>query len=182
VSVSHGLAFPLQFPSPLSELNLLSILSLLNFASGYRVPLHKQAGRGAWDSIRALVFSLYISSAVGGDGDLLSAKGMQKIGDGQIAELMGVEIHVERPHESITGLTIGELGGPMYELVGLVKTTLNETGEILARSGYPDLGTFVVEALQEGLKVRDDKDPGKEVDVVLERVRSCQCLLHGICS
>lgn len=64
----------------------------------------------------------------------------------------------------------------MYELVGLVKRTLNETGEMLAQSGYPDLGTFVVEALQEGLKARDEEDPGKEVDIVLEQVCSYQCL------
>ncbi|KAF7362057.1 Queuosine salvage protein [Mycena venus] len=40
VSGHHGLAMPLNFPSPGAELNLLSILSLLNFGSGYRAPLH----------------------------------------------------------------------------------------------------------------------------------------------
>ncbi|KIK81242.1 hypothetical protein PAXRUDRAFT_832980 [Paxillus rubicundulus Ve08.2h10] len=146
VSSNHGLKFPLKFPSVLSELNLLCVLSLLNFASGYRVPLHQQTGRGAWDNIRALAFGLYLSSATGQD-DLLSAKGMKSITPQQVAEFLSVNIHVERPHEELPGVTIGELGGPIYELVNLIRTTLNETGEILEQSGVPDLGSFVLRSL-----------------------------------
>ncbi|KAF8135636.1 hypothetical protein EV363DRAFT_1321178 [Boletus edulis] len=146
VSIKHGLHFPLKFPSVLSELNFLSVLCLLNFASGYRVPLHEQTGRGAWDNIRALVFNMYLSS-VTGQGDLLSAKGMKKLTPQQIAELMSVKIYVERPHETLPGVTIGELGGHVYDLVKLISTTLNETGEILERLGMPDLGSFVLQSL-----------------------------------
>ncbi|KAH7920925.1 hypothetical protein BV22DRAFT_1073174 [Leucogyrophana mollusca] len=148
VSASHGLAFPLKFPSLLSELNFLSILSLLNFASGYRVPLHEQTGRGAWDNIRAFTFSLFLSSATG-QGDLLSARGMQTISEQQVAEILGVSVHIERPHETIPAVTVGELGGPIYELVKLISATLNQTGHILQQSGYPDLGSFVAECLKE---------------------------------
>jgi len=169
VSPIHGLAFPLKFPSVLAELNLLSILSLLNFASGYRVPLHAETGRGAWDSIRAFVFSLYLSSSVGND-DLFSAKGMQAIDDAKVAELMRVNVHVERPHETIPGVTVGELGGPMHELVKLIVGTLNEAGEALDNMGYPDLGSFVVEALKEGEKARSDSNVDAQIDVLLERV------------
>lgn len=171
MSASHGLALPLNFSSPLAELNLLSILSLLNFGSGYRVPLHQETGRGAWDSIRAFVFSLYLTSSVAGEGDLLSAKGMENIDSGKVAELMRVNIHVERPHETIPGLTIGELGGPLYELVTLITKTLNETGNVLVRMGYPDLGSFVIEALKEGNKAKSDCSVDAQIDVVLERVR-----------
>ncbi|KAH7915229.1 hypothetical protein BJ138DRAFT_1077926 [Hygrophoropsis aurantiaca] len=148
VSVSHGLAFPLKFPTLLSELNFLSILSLLNFASGYRVPLHEQTGRGAWDNIRAFTFSLFISSATG-SGSLLSAAGMQTISEQQVAEIMGVSVHIERPHETIPGVTVGELSGPMFELVRRISATLKETGEVLQQAGYPDLGSFVAECLKE---------------------------------
>ena len=146
VSSNHGLHFPLKFPSVLSELNFLSVLCLLNFASGYRVPLHEQTGRGAWDNIRALAFGMYLSSATG-QGDLLSAKGMRTVTPQQIAELMSVKIYVERSHETLSGVTVGELGGPVYDLVKLISTTLNETGEILERSGMPDLGSFVLRSL-----------------------------------
>ncbi|KAK0437496.1 hypothetical protein EV421DRAFT_1892137 [Armillaria borealis] len=143
VSKLHGLAMPLNFSSPLAELNVLAILSLLNFGSGYRVPLHEATGRGAWDSMRALVLSMYIT-----DEGLLTARGMQSADVGKVAELMRVNIHVEKPHESIPGVTVGELGGPMYELTTLITGVLNETGDILVGAGYPDLGTFVAQALE----------------------------------
>lgn len=146
VSGKHGLHFPLKFPSVLSELNFLSVLCLLNFASGYRVPLHEQTGRGAWDNIRALVFGMYLSSTTGED-DLLSAKGMRTTTPQKIAELMSVKIYSERSHETLPGVTVGELGGRVYDLVKLISTTLNETGEILQRSGLPDLGSFVLRSL-----------------------------------
>ena len=170
--ISHGLALPLNFPSPLSELNLLSILSLLNIASGYRVALHQETGRGAWDSIRAFVLGLYLGSATDGEGDLLSARGMQTLSEAKIAELLGVSLHTEEQHESIQGLTIGQIGGPGWELVQLLKTLLTETGKDLVNGGYPNLGSFVAEALKEGENAsRERSDPAIAADVVLERVR-----------
>ncbi|KZT19712.1 hypothetical protein NEOLEDRAFT_1151825 [Neolentinus lepideus HHB14362 ss-1] len=165
VSGNHGLVFPLKFSSPLAELNFLSVLSLLNFGSGYRAALHAQTGRGAWDSIRALVFSIYI-----GEAELLSAKGMQGLEEGKVAELMGINVHVERPHESIPGVTVGELGGPGYELVKIVTNTMTSAGDALVNAGYPDLGTFVVEALKEGERVGKATGQLVDVDVVLERL------------
>lgn len=161
VSAQHGLALPLKFSSPLDELNVISILSLLNFGSGYRVPLHVETGRGAWDNIRLLIFSMYIGST---EDDLLSAKGMQRLSESKIAELMRVNVYIEKPHENIPGVTVGELGGPLYELVKLISGVLVTTGELLEKAGYPSLGAFVVEALKEGA--------GKTnaVEVVLDRV------------
>jgi hypothetical protein len=163
---------PLNFPSPLSELNLLSILGLLNTASGYHIPLHQETGRGAWDSMCALVFGLYLSSATDGEGDLMSARGMQDLGEAKLAELLGVSLHTERPHDTIQGLTVGQIGGPGWELVQILKTLLNETGKILVNGGYPNLGSFVAEALKEGEKVvREKGDPTAAAEVVLEQVR-----------
>ncbi|KAG6832495.1 hypothetical protein H0H87_001420 [Tephrocybe sp. NHM501043] len=169
VSKAHGLALPLNFSSPLDELNLLSILSLLNFASGYRVQLHSEVSRGAWDTIRAFAFSLYLSSSIDG-GDLLSANGIATIDATKVAELMGVNVYVERPHDTIPGLTVGHLGGPMFEVVNLVTGVLNETGEVLGNMGYPNLGAFVAEALKEGAKAPPSPDGAQELDVVLERL------------
>ncbi|TFK44569.1 hypothetical protein BDQ12DRAFT_673224 [Crucibulum laeve] len=168
VSAYHGLALPLKFSSVLDELNLISVLSLLNFASGYRVPLHVQTGRGAWDSIRALVFSMYITSSI--EDDLLSAVGMKSIQDAKIAELMNVQLHVERPHETISGVVVGELGGPLYDMVKLVTGVLNETGAILSNSGYPNLGAFVAEALNEGAKAGTGKGSDFLMEFVVERL------------
>ena len=162
VSQARGLKFPLKFSSYLDELNVLSVLSLLNFGSGYRAPLHAATGRGAWDTMRALVLSLYLGSATG-EGDLLSAKGMQKISLVMVAELLRIDLHVERPHGTLPGVTIGELGGPLHELVKLITDVLNETGRLLVEYGYPNLGSFVLAALEEGKKAGDEA-----LEVVLE--------------
>lgn len=95
---------------------------------------------------------------------------------------MGVNIHVEKPHESIPGVTVGEVGGPIHELVQLLRTLMNETGNVLVNSGYKDLGSFVLEALKEGEKVaRQSNDQAAAAEAVLERV-SCKSSLSRFCS
>ena len=149
-------------------------------ASGYRAPLHREIGRGAWDSIRALVFGLYLSSESDGEGNFLSAMGMQTLSEAKIAELLGVSLHTERQHEHIPGLTISQVGGPGWELVQLLKTLLDETGKVLVNGGYPNLGSFVAEALKEGARVAQEKaDPAVAADVVLEQVRCRHSIIGG---
>ncbi|KAM6502386.1 hypothetical protein JOM56_002363 [Amanita muscaria] len=109
--------------------------------------------------MRALVLSLYLTSATG-EEDLLSARGMQNIQVGQVAELLRVNVHVERRHETLAGVTIGELGGPLYELLKLITEVLNETGQLLIEYGYPNLGSFVLKRLEES----------SELEVVLEQI------------
>ena len=166
---AHGMALPLNFSSVAQELNVLSTLSLLNFASGYRVPLHIATGRGAFDNIRAFVFAAYISSSSDA-GDYFSARGMSEISATTVADLMRVTgaIHVERPHEQIPGVTVGELGGPVWEIVQIIARTLNETGQALVNGGYPDLGSFVLEALKEDEKAT--AAGAEPCEVALERV------------
>lgn len=171
LSGSHGVAFPLNFPSPLAELNFLSILALLNFGSGYRVPLHRENGRGAYDNIRALLFAAYLSGTdEAGQPAFFSARGMAAAQEVTIAELMRVSVHVERAHETIAGITVGELGGPLYEFVRLVTNTLKETGEILVSRGCPDLGTFVLQCLQEAERAGKARGGEPDPDVALEGI------------
>ncbi len=166
VSKAHGLAFPLQFPSLAAEINFISVLALLNFGSGYRVPLHEQTDRGAWDNIRGLCFSLFITSSV--DVDYLSARGMEVITEQIVAEHMRVSIHEERPHESIPGVTVGELGGPVHQLVKLITNTLKETGGVLVRGGYPDLGSLVLQSLEGARNANKNGPP--DFDLVLDKI------------
>ena len=91
---------------------------------------------------------------------------------------MRINLYVEHSHELISGVTVGELGGPLYNLVQMITAVLNETGEILDNSGYQNLGSFVAEALQQAGKSRDiSGDAG--VEVVLERVWVLPYLLLG---
>ena len=170
LSTAHGVHMPLKFPSVAAEVNLISILSLLNFAHGYRVPLRRATRRGAYDTIRALVFSLYLSSDAEAGGGLMSARGMRSVSRAAVADLMQLTnyVHVERSHPTIPALKVGQLGGPLYELVGLVTKVLNETGEFLVKGGYLDLGTYVLEALKEGERVGQER--GVDVETVLHQV------------
>ena len=162
LKVNHGQLLPLKYPSIAAELNVMSILTVLNMASGYRVPLHKATGRGSYDNIRMLVMALYLSSTV--ETDYMSARGMVALDNQKVADLMGVlkHIHVEAPHKSIPGVVVGELGGPIFELVRVITKILNETGQALQSGGYPDLGTYLLEAL---------KTAKGDPDIVLQQVR-----------
>ena len=162
LKANHGQLLPLKYPSIATELNVMSILTVLNTASGYRVSLHKATGRGAYDNIKMLVMALYLSSTV--EVDYMSVRGMVALDQQKVADLMGVlkHIRVEAPHKTLPGVVVGELGGPIFELVRLITRILNETGEALQGGGYPDLGTFLLEALE---KAKGDPD------VVLQQVR-----------
>jgi len=77
-------------------------------------------------------------------------------------------LHVEKAHPTIPGLTIGEMGGPLNELVNEVTRVLNETGTILTVRGYSNLGDFVLDALKKGqISEGGPVDP----EVVLDEVR-----------
>ncbi|KAH6914105.1 hypothetical protein BKA70DRAFT_1260467 [Coprinopsis sp. MPI-PUGE-AT-0042] len=140
-------ALPLKFASALDELNVLSVIALLHFGSSFDYPLRNQTKYGAANAIKALVFSMYISSNTT-EGDLLSAQGMSSIEEAKVAELMGVNVMVEKPHPTLVGVTIGELGGPLKRYVELVTRSINATGEMLMAAGYPNLGSLVAESLK----------------------------------
>jgi len=167
LSESHGVAMPLQFPSVAAEVNLITLLSILNFGHAYRVPLKEATGRGAYDTMRAFIFGLYLSSSDG--DDLLSAEGLKGLTRGRVADLMQLtgHLHVEKAHPTIPGLTVGELRGPLNELVNEVTRVLNETGSILLAKGYSYLGDFVLDALNKGqISQGEPVDP----EVVLDEV------------
>jgi len=89
----------------------------------------------------------------------------------KVAELMGINLHTEKPHPKIPGVVIGELGGPLYDLVQLVTQALNETGSILVSGGYPNLGSFILEALKEGERAQVNKGTGyAALETALERI------------
>ena len=114
------------------------------------------------------MFGLYLTSSTG-HGNLLTAKGMQTITEHQIADLMSVNLHVEKAHREIPGLVVGKLGGPIFDLVKLIVTTLRETGEILESIGDSDLGSFMMRSFKEASAVKS-ADPNASVDVILSKV------------
>lgn len=46
LAIDSPMRMPVRFDNLAQELNFIALIDLLNFGSGYRVPLHKHTGRG----------------------------------------------------------------------------------------------------------------------------------------
>lgn len=46
LAIDTPIRMPLKFDTLAAEVNFIAVIDLLNFGSGYRVPLHELAGRG----------------------------------------------------------------------------------------------------------------------------------------
>lgn len=129
---------PLKFDNLIQEVNLIALAELLNFGSGYRVELKRLTKRGAFDTIRALVMSFHISQTD------LSAKGLESMTIDGIANMAQLPMIEEVDHPSLEGVQIGQRT-KLARMVGEIVQILNNTGEVLRRGGYQNLGTFAIE-------------------------------------
>lgn len=132
----------------LDELNFLSILTILNFLSAYRIALHERTGQGAYDGIRRFVLGCYISSMQEERTSPLMAEGMVNLTEHRVSELLNVPVMVEKDHPTLP-VKIGERDAEATEIVGLVLQTMQETGGILQKQGKKDLGTWVADTLRQ---------------------------------
>ncbi|KAJ9123040.1 hypothetical protein QFC22_001229 [Naganishia vaughanmartiniae] len=168
---SHGVSFPLTFPTVKSEINFLAVLSLLNTLSAYRAPFHAATGQGAYQNVIKLLFGLYISSSNDdeqGAAGLLSARGLETLDAQTIEGIWGVSSFEEKPHPDLPGVTVGTRSGVMNEIVQLVLRVCQDTGRILRDAGWADLGEFVASVLREaeGLEVAKEE----QADWVVQQV------------
>ncbi|SGY62855.1 BQ5605_C007g04744 [Microbotryum silenes-dioicae] len=150
----HGLRLPLRFDSAHEELNLIAyvalVLSLLNFLSGYREPLHRLTQRGAFSNILSLVLSAHLSAGDSSSSSLLSAKGMRNATLTQISSMAQIQTHQEKPHPTLGPVVkVGEKDDDAFEILELIVRVLNRTGEVLKKEGKEDLGHWVQQALLE---------------------------------
>ncbi|KAK0523419.1 hypothetical protein OC835_006267 [Tilletia horrida] len=147
----HGVSFPLTFPSIATEVNFLSILALLNTLSAYRRAFHEVTGQGAYQNVTRLLMGMYISSPDSDTSSLskLSAQGLATLTETDVATLLNVPLHSERPHDTIPGLIVGTRGGPLLEPIQLVVKICNDTGKRLLDMNAANLGEFVIRILIE---------------------------------
>lgn len=144
--LEHGYRFPLNFSSLAEELNFMTVVSLLNFLSAYRVELHALGGKGAFDTIRRFCLSAFLANE---DVALLSAKGMATLTEAKTAELLDISLYTEKKHETLP-VTLSERNPDAVEIVGLVKGACNRTGSILLQAGCSDLGNWMMKTLDAG--------------------------------
>ncbi|KAI9485908.1 MAG: hypothetical protein EXX96DRAFT_471901 [Benjaminiella poitrasii] len=129
---------PLKFETVNDELNFVTLIDLINFGSGYRVPLHELAGRGAFDTIRFGAMYFHIG------GKPMTAETFKDITILDVAEMFQFPIDREVRHEKLDFVTMTEPTALKPFAAGLTKV-LNTTGDYLVARGYKDLAEFILD-------------------------------------
>ncbi|WFD35440.1 hypothetical protein MCUN1_002294 [Malassezia cuniculi] len=144
----HGMAVPLRFDTPEEHINFMSSMAMLNALSGYRTAFHEATGKGASDNMRRLALGLFLTPHAGADGPSpLSAAGMAVLRPGQLAEILGVSLHVEQAHPTLPAVTVGTVGGPLHEALDSLAAMCRATGKYLLDQKYASLGAYVASAI-----------------------------------
>ncbi|KAF9932899.1 hypothetical protein FBU30_007058 [Linnemannia zychae] len=137
-SVANGMSFPLRFESLEQEVNILSLIDILNTGHGFRKELHEDSDRGAFDTIVFGTMSLHISSSD------TSANALSKMSGWEVGEHFGITMQkdepTELPHVTVSKPTVAS------KLAGQLQGVLNETGRILKEKKFETLGAFVIDA------------------------------------
>lgn len=137
-STANGMMFPLRFESVEQEVNILSLIDLLNTGHGYRKELHEDADRGAFETIVFGIMSFHITSSASTAQDLIDMSGWQ------VGEHFGIKMQKDHPSE-IPGVTMSR-PSVASKLAGQLQQVLNETGRILKEKKFQTLGAFVMDA------------------------------------
>ncbi|CEP10752.1 hypothetical protein [Parasitella parasitica] len=132
---------PLKFQTVEEELNFITVIDLLNFGSGYRLPLHELTGRGAFDTIRFGAMSFHIG------GKPMDAETFKNCTIFDIAETFQIPIDREVKHEKLDFVTVSEPTALKPFAAGLV-AVLNTTGEYLQCHNYKDLAQFIMQHVE----------------------------------
>jgi len=144
---SGAVNFPLRFSDAEDELNFIAVVDLLNFASGFRKPLHALCGRGAYETICYGCLSLKLS------GVEMDAQFMRSVMLTDIAQHFNLPLRMEQPlnlgqNGSSTGSAVTTLvDTPLRPLANMIAKVLNETGKILQEKECKNLAEFVLRTL-----------------------------------
>jgi len=146
--ISPGI--PLKFDNVVEEVNFISTVDLLNFASGYRPLLHHYCGRGAYETIIFGCISMHLSNIP------ITSNFMKTVDISKVAELFGIPTRKEKQLQP--GLMIEEKT-ELYPLIQQICSVLNETGTILLNLGFPSLAHFIINVLNTSGKDEKTKKP-----------------------
>ncbi|OBZ84512.1 hypothetical protein A0J61_07431 [Choanephora cucurbitarum] len=128
---------PLRFDTLQDEINFVTFIDLLNFGSGFRVPLHHLADRGAFDAIRFGAMSFHIS------GKSMDADTFKNMTIFEVAEIFQLPIDREVRHEKLDFVTLTEPTALKPFAAGLT-AVLNTTGDYLVSHKHKDLADFIL--------------------------------------
>ncbi|KAF9984028.1 hypothetical protein BGZ65_001091 [Modicella reniformis] len=137
-SVANGMSFPLRFDSLEQEVNLLSLIDILNTGHGFRKELHEDSDRGAFETIVFGIMSFHISNGP------TNAEALSKLTGWEVGSHFGItmqkDVPSELPHVTISKPSVAS------KLAGQLQAVLNETGRVLKTNHFETLGAFVIDA------------------------------------
>lgn len=170
----YALALPLRWDSVGAEVNFLSLLSLISILSPAQIYLDQLPSSPTPASLaRHLLLGLYLSAPPTNHATApssLSSGHLAALGDGEVAEILGLKIHQEKKLDHIPVATLAERGGPGSEVVDRLRSALNYTGDQLVKSRYVDLGAVVMETLSQCKGVAAGKGDAEAVGHFVHRV------------
>lgn len=150
----YALALPLRWDSLGAEVNFIALIALTSVLSPLQARLDELPASPSVPTSaslsRHLLLGLYLSASAANHTAALSplsSNHLAALGDGEIAEILGLKIHEEKRVEHIPIATLAERGGAGSDVVIRLRQTLNYVGEKLMESQYIDMGTLVMETL-----------------------------------
>ncbi|KAI9317648.1 hypothetical protein BX666DRAFT_1939470 [Dichotomocladium elegans] len=138
LSIDTPMRMPLKFSTVAEEINIVALIDLLNFGSGYRVPLKAMTGRGAFDTIRFGAMAFHIG------GTPLDAKTFKEMTAHQVAELYQLPIDREVKPPNMPWVTMTE-PTELKPFADGIASVLNSTGAFLEQHNYKDLASFILD-------------------------------------
>ena len=127
---SHFMDIPIEFTDLHAEVNFHVNLHLFNFGHGFRHPLHKICGRGAWQTMKRGIISLHLNAEKG----FIDAKSLINLSADSVDELFRFPS---------TGSSIdAEEISPLREIILQVA---HSTGKRLIDLGYPSFADYILD-------------------------------------
>ncbi|KAG0173758.1 hypothetical protein DFQ28_011251 [Apophysomyces sp. BC1034] len=143
LAVDTPMHMPVKFETVADEINFIALIDLLNFGSGYRIPLHQLAQRGAFDTIRFGAMSFHIG------GTPLTAETFKSITAFEVSETFQFPIDREVHPPNMPFVTMTE-PTELKPLADGIASVLNSTGEFLHKHNYKDLASFILDVTKSG--------------------------------
>lgn len=137
---SSAVRMPLAFDNLAAEVNFYSLLALLDFGSGYNDELQRGNQRDARELSQFGLLGIYLQQSK------IDAKLLSEFSHYHVAEFWRLETHVDEQLQP--GITVAR-PGPLAAYSALLRSALVQTGALLASQGCPDLGTFVLRAIDD---------------------------------
>ncbi|CAO3583289.1 unnamed protein product [Absidia cylindrospora] len=147
LAIDTPIPMPLKFSTLAEEVNFVAVIDLLNFGSGYRVPLHELAGRGAFDVIRFGVMSFHVG------GTPMTAEKFKTIDIFDVASIFQLPIEKEVPVKEDMPFMTTNQATPVKPFAQGIVDVLNSTGTFLVDHGYKDLAAFIMDITQTQITV-----------------------------